>query len=78
MRSDDDSSSPSVLLYDVMGSAAAGIISRIITHPLDTVRLLFGGMTLSYCTSLPLINNLNSLFYISTGEGETTSTGGGG
>ena len=50
MRSDDDSSSSSVLLYDVLGSATAGIISRIITHPLDTVCLLFVGMILRYCT----------------------------
>ncbi len=41
MGSDDtsssSSSSSSSLLHDVMGSATAGIISRILTHPLDTV-----------------------------------------
>ena len=30
--------SSSSLLHDVLGSATAGIISRIMTHPLDTVK----------------------------------------
>ncbi|KAL7534045.1 hypothetical protein ACHAWF_004701 [Thalassiosira exigua] len=40
MSSDDSSSSsPSLsVLYDVLGSAVAGIISRIFTHPLDTAK----------------------------------------
>ena len=31
-------SSSSSLLHDVLGSATAGIISRTVTHPLDTVK----------------------------------------
>ena len=31
-------SSSSSLLHDVLGSATAGIISRLVTHPLDTVK----------------------------------------
>jgi hypothetical protein len=30
--------SSSSLLHDVLGSATAGIISRLVTHPLDTVK----------------------------------------
>ncbi|KAL3809982.1 hypothetical protein ACHAXA_007758 [Cyclostephanos tholiformis] len=36
--SSSSSSSSSPLLHDVMGSATAGIISRIVTHPLDTAK----------------------------------------
>lgn len=32
------SASSSSLLHDVLGSATAGIISRLVTHPLDTVK----------------------------------------
>ena len=46
MESSDEPSSPrrqqqqssSSFLHDVLGSATAGIISRIMTHPLDTVK----------------------------------------
>jgi len=40
MSSDDSSSSSSSksMLYDVLGSASAGVISRILTHPLDTAK----------------------------------------
>mmetsp|Transcript_19477 Transcript_19477/g.40774 ORF Transcript_19477/g.40774 Transcript_19477/m.40774 type:complete len:369 (+) Transcript_19477:143-1249(+) len=40
MSSDDSSSSSSSksVLYDVLGSASAGVISRIFTHPLDTAK----------------------------------------
>lgn len=46
MESSDEPSSPrrqqqsssSSLLHDILGSATAGIISRIMTHPLDTVK----------------------------------------
>jgi len=35
---DDDTHSSSAMLYDVLSSATAGIISRILTHPLDTTK----------------------------------------
>ena len=35
---DDDKQSSPAVLYDVLSSATAGIISRILTHPLDTAK----------------------------------------
>ena len=35
---EDDTQSSSAMLYDVLSSATAGIISRILTHPLDTAK----------------------------------------
>ena len=33
----DDKNGMNPMVYDVLGSATAGIISRVVTHPLDTV-----------------------------------------
>ena len=48
MTSTDDSISPDspppTILYDVLGSATAGIISRIFTHPLDTAKARLQGL----------------------------------
>ena len=48
MTSKDDSissaSQPPTMLDDVLGSATAGIISRIFTHPLDTAKARLQGL----------------------------------
>ena len=48
MTSTDDSISsappPHTIVYDVLGSATAGIISRIFTHPLDTAKARLQGL----------------------------------
>ena len=53
--SDEPSSLPpqqqsSSLLHDVLGSATAGIISRIMTHPLDTVKARLQAPSSSFAT----------------------------
>jgi len=40
----------SSLLHDVLGSATAGIISRIMTHPLDTVKARLQAPSSSFAT----------------------------
>jgi len=37
-NAEDDTQSSSAIVYDVLASATAGIISRILTHPLDTAK----------------------------------------
>ena len=49
-KQQQSSSSSSLLLHDVLGSATAGIISRIITHPLDTVKARMQAPSSSFAT----------------------------
>ena len=42
------SDNPTSMLPDVLGSATAGIISRVVTHPLDTVSSLLLYLELCY------------------------------